>query len=165
MFSNILKYANIKTDNLSNDILIPQTKRGYTTNNKYPEMPPLMNDGRSVTASWQPNATENNKIISDNNIKSNWEYRRYLTTNAKQIMNTNYNLASNDKGYNSRPIDLPNIQTDVISYKVKPPHLYKTTLDNLKPYDMSDLKVNYISNEEILAKQISPSIKIKTDNL
>jgi hypothetical protein len=31
---------------------LPLSSRGYHTNNKYPEFPPLMNDGRSIVASW-----------------------------------------------------------------------------------------------------------------
>jgi hypothetical protein len=27
---------------------VPQSERGYRTNNKYPQFPPLMNDGRSM---------------------------------------------------------------------------------------------------------------------
>jgi hypothetical protein len=49
---------------------IPLSSRGYHTNNKYPEFPPLMSDGRSVVASWQPEATINADLIQSNNIKS-----------------------------------------------------------------------------------------------
>ena len=47
---------------------IPLSERGYHTNNKYPTVPPLMNDSRAITAAWQPNATENAKLISDNGL-------------------------------------------------------------------------------------------------
>jgi hypothetical protein len=65
---------------------VPQSALGYRTNNKYPEFPPLMNDGRAVTASYQPEAVLNEKLIRSNNIQSNWQYRRYLTNHAKEIM-------------------------------------------------------------------------------
>ena len=62
---------------------VPLSARGYHTNNKYPEFPPLMSDGRSIVASWQPEATTNADLIQNNNIESNWEYRKYLINSAK----------------------------------------------------------------------------------
>ena len=61
---------------------VPLSSRGYYTNNKYPEVPPLMSDGRAITAAWQHDAVTNAKLIEENNIKSNWAYRKYLTQNA-----------------------------------------------------------------------------------
>ena len=86
---------------------VPMSKRGYTTNNKYPEFPPLMSDGRAITASWQPEASVNQDLIEHNGIKSNWEYRKYLTHNAKEVMEYNFRESSNDTGYYKRPIDIP----------------------------------------------------------
>jgi hypothetical protein len=88
---------------------IPKSSLGYNTNNKYPEFPPLMSDGRSIVASWQPEATTNADLIQSNNIKSNWEYRRYLINNAKEIREYNFRESCNDAGYYKRPNDLPSI--------------------------------------------------------
>jgi hypothetical protein len=139
---------------------IPLSERGYHTNNKYPKVPPLMNDGRSITAAWQPNATANSKIIADNNIRSNWQYRRYLTKNAKDIMVDNYILQSNDAGYNSRPIDLPNIQSNQVEYATTTPYLFNSTLDSTMPFGTvsSDLKETYLTREQLYARKVSPVI-------
>jgi hypothetical protein len=139
---------------------VPQSERGYNTNNKYPGMPPLMNDGRSITASWQPNATENTKIIEDNKITSNWQYRKYLTNNANDVMKSNFLASSNDNGYNTRPIDIPNIQSNQISQKMKTPHTFSSVLDNTEPFGFtnSDLKESYLTREQLYARKVSPVV-------
>jgi hypothetical protein len=81
---------------------IPKSSLGYNTNNKYPEFPPLMSDGRSVTASYQPESALNESIIKSNNIKSNWEYRQFLTKNANELREYNFREACNDAGYFTR---------------------------------------------------------------
>lgn len=139
---------------------IPRSSLGYSTNNKYPEFPPLMSDGRSIIGSWQPESTENANIIESNNIKSNWEYRRYLTKNSKEIQEYNFRESCNDVGYFIRPIDLPSIQSNTVSdYNV--PYMFRTILDNSKPngYQESDLKNLYLSREQLNARKISPVVK------
>ena len=64
---------------------IPATSLGYSTNNTYPEFPPLMSDGRPITATWQPESSINEDLIERNDIKSNWEYRKFLQKNAETI--------------------------------------------------------------------------------
>ena len=44
-------------------LLPPPTKLGYHSNNKYAGFPPLMSDGRTITASWQPEALVNEELI------------------------------------------------------------------------------------------------------
>ena len=139
---------------------IPLSERGYHTNNKYPTVPPLMNDSRAITAAWQPNATENAKLISDNGLKSNWQYRRFLTKNASEVMSDNFRASANDAGYNSRPIDLPNIQSNNINFQAHGPYLFKSTLDGAEPFGTvkSDLKDNYLTREQLYARKVSPVI-------
>jgi len=139
---------------------LPLSSRGYHTNNKYPEFPPLMNDGRSIVASWQPEATTNADLIQSNNIKSNWEYRKYLIDNAKQVCEYNFREACNDAGYYKRPIDLPSIQSNIVDGFLTKPYNYTGVLDNTKPfgYSSSDLKEIYLSREQLDARKFSPSI-------
>ena len=47
--------------------------------------PPIMSDGRNYS-SWQPNAEMNNEIIKTYNIKTNSDYRAFLTKNADIIV-------------------------------------------------------------------------------
>ena len=94
---------------------IPKSSLGYGTNNKYPDFPPLMTDGRSVIGSWQPESTENANLIESNGIKTNWQYRQFLMKNAQQIQEYNFRETCNDVGYFKRPIDLPSIQSNAVS--------------------------------------------------
>ena len=139
---------------------IPASSLGYSANNKYPGFPPLMNDGRTITASWQPESIINDDLIQSNNIKSNWQYRKYLTHNAKDIMAYNFRESSTDAGYYKRSIDLPNMQSNVVSNMNGVPYNFNSINDNSKPfgYQTSDLKELYLSREQLDARKISPVI-------
>ena len=78
-----------KTTNGNN----PAQYLGYSSNNIYHTFPPLMADGREVGTTYQPESQINNELIKTQNIKSNWEYRKYLTENAVSIMKQNFNIA------------------------------------------------------------------------
>jgi hypothetical protein len=138
--------------NIPSEINISPQYLGYSTNNQYEHFPPLMNDGRTVTASWQPEALRNNDILSKHNIQSNWEYRKYLTENAKQIMQADSIMYANDVGFYKRYADEPQTYGQ--------PYLYKSYVDNTTPpgYTTSDLKELYISREQLNARKISPVI-------
>jgi hypothetical protein len=157
MFSN-----NFETIDCAYPIIketIPKSSLGYNTNNKYPEFPPLMSDGRSITASYQPEAVVNNELIKQNNIQSNWQYRKYLTENSKQIMEVNFREASNDAGYFKRYAGTPINSVDKM-YDNTTPYTFDSFLDNNKPfgYSSSDLKNMYLSREQLNARKISPVI-------
>jgi len=139
---------------------IPSSSLGYNTNNKYSKFPPLMSDGRSVVASWQPESIINAELIETNKIKSNWEYRQYLQKNAKQIMEYNFHESATDVGYYKRHIDIPSIQSNVVNGPHKMPYMFTSGLDNTKPfgYASSDLKQMYLSREQLEARKISPAI-------
>ena len=138
--------------------LYPQAKTslGYNTNNKYPEFPPLMNDGRAVVASYQPEAVANNDLIARNNINSNWQYREFLTKNALSIINQNFEETSNDMGYYKRFTESPIINNNYDTDNTVP-HLYGSGFDGIKPkgYVTSDLKTNYLSREELNSRKMS----------
>jgi len=136
---------------------VPKSSLGYATNNRYPEFPPLMSDGRAITASWQPEAIINDDLIQSNGIRSSWQYRKYLTENAKDIMEYNFRESSNDLGYYKRAIDLPNMQSSQV---YNSPYKYTSTSDNAKPfgYQSSDLKELYLSREQLSARMIAPVI-------
>ena len=146
MFSNYENFcSNVKE--------IPKSSLGYNTNNKYPEFPPLMDDGRAVTASYQPESVINQHIIHKNNIQSNWEYRKYLTENATKIMEMNSREAFNDNGYTIRFDDLMN-------NRLSAPYSYTSPNDNSRPlgYMNSDLKNTYVSREQLESRRISPVV-------
>lgn len=139
--------------------------RGYVANNVYPGFPPLMNDGRSLIASWQPEAVENNRLLKSSGVNSNWEYRRYLTQNAHSILQHNFVEAANDCGYynlderygnNSAylPIfaGLPKSAGQPAKYNsyIQPEHTFGKMA--------SDLKANYLSREQLSARSVTPVV-------
>jgi hypothetical protein len=133
---------------------IPKSSLGYNTNNKYPEFPPLMADGRAVTASYQPESAVNNDIIMQNGITSNWEYRQYLTKNAGQIIEQNFRDSCNDSGAFVKSYEIHN-SANVIKDPMTSPFVYKG--DNLTQqpfgYSTSNLKTTYMSREELTSRK------------
>ena len=129
---------------------IPATQLGYGTNNRFPEFPPLMQDGRSILSSWQPEAVINDRILKNNGIKSNWEYRRFLSQNAKEILDHNFREACNDTGFNMTP---PYAHSNG-------PYLYEGIEDTTVPLGVqnSDLKQLYLSREQLDARKVAPQV-------
>jgi hypothetical protein len=142
---------------------LPKSAQGYTTNNKYPDFPPLMADGRSMQASWQPEADANNAILQRNNIKSNWEYRQFLTNNAPEIMRQNFIESATDVGYYERNNVGENSEATfqpISATSMSRPFLYSSILEpamHLGNVD-TDLKMNYLSREQLQAQQFAPVV-------
>ena len=151
MFSNNFEQLNCAYPVIKESI--PKSSLGYNTNNKYPEFPPLMMDGRAVIASYQPESILNESLIRENNIKSNWEYRKFLTSNAQQLLEYNFREACNDAGYYKR-------YEDIVNGSNSTPYHYSSATDNSKPfgYSSSDLKDLYLSREQLNASKVSPVI-------
>jgi len=130
--------------------------RGYNTNNIYNEFPPLMMDGRTIISSYNPNAIITEKMIKDENIESNWQYRRYMTHNADRIRRFNYLESLNDMGYTQTPASV------LYGAPVSSPYLYKTPADKAAaPGDIfpeSDLKNLYLTREELNSRKVAPVI-------
>ena len=89
----------------------------------------------------------NNQILRNNGIKSNWEYRRYLTQNAEQIMRDNFSSAANDIGYYDNN-DFSSSANGSGSYSAQ---FSAPDIEN-------DLKQMYMSREELQSKRIAPVI-------
>ena len=122
-------------------------------NNIYSNLPPFMNDGR-VYSSWQPEAVINKRIQSEQNIKTNWDYRKYLQENGSKIMAYNNSSACNSLGIKV------NVETGIESSN-NTPYIFKSTYDTTSPlfgYHNSDLKSPYLSKEQLNARKIAPSI-------
>jgi len=130
------------------------------SNNIHFNYPPIMEDGRNY-ASWQPEAVVNDRIRKKEGIKSNWEYRNFLTNNGLNIMNYNTLEYCYTMG-------LPCSENTMSTPANNVPHLYKSVFDTSNPgygYCSSDLKNPYLSREQLNAKMISPYITIPTQNL
>ena len=149
MFSKGVELANAYPETSNN----PKSIYGYQTHNLYKDYPPMMNDGRVLVASWQPESITNNNLVEMAGIKSNWKYREFLTHGADEIRKQNYAETMNDIGYVARYANAP-------SFPYTTPYTYKSYLDNTTPqgYEHSDLKELYFSKEELNARKVSPAI-------
>ena len=132
-------------------ITMPGSNLGYGTNNLYPSFPPIMCDGRSLISSAQTDASINNQLLKDTGIKSNWEYRRYLTQNSENIIKYNFAEAATDVGYYKRFIEPP------APTQTGGPVWYSSYQD--KPVgQVSDLKRLYLTREQLSALKVAPSV-------
>lgn len=118
---------------------------GYDTNNKYNNFPAIMNDSRSLVSSWKSESEINNNLINENNIRSNWKYRQYLTKNASKIMENNFSESLKNNGYNVT-------RKSHITTPVK----FESLNDRSKEFQNSDLKEIYLTREQLNAKKIAP---------
>jgi hypothetical protein len=138
---------------------LPKSSFGYTTNNVYPGFPPLMNDGRSLIASWQPDAVLNQSLLKSNGITSNWDYRKYLVKNANSIMRQNFTEAANDTGFfiqERKTSVLPNFGP-ILSGTPKNYSSFMQPEHNFGKFE-SDLKANYLSREQLQSRLNVPIV-------
>jgi hypothetical protein len=118
-----------------------------------------MADGR-LWSQWQPDAAVNERIQRQENIRSNWQYRQYLTNNGMKIMNYNNMSACYDLGM---PCSVTSAQATPSS---NVPILYKSLFDTGSPgygYQNSDLKNPYLSREQLNARMITPSVQVSNN--
>jgi len=122
------------------------------SNNIHFDFPPIMADGRNY-ASWQPGAAINAKIRKEEGIKTNWQYRAYLTQNADDIIKHNQLSACNQcctcpARYGGKQ---PTTNT---------PYLYKSCTENTQPYgyENSDLKKEYLSRYQLQCRMVTPVV-------
>ena len=121
------------------------------SNNIHTDFPPLMNDGRNY-ASWQPEAVINEQIRQDANIKTNWQYRQYLSQNADAIIKHNQISACGECCANTAQYGTG---TPVSNNS---PYLYKSCLDETKKYgyEDSDLKNLYLADTILQSRMVTP---------
>ncbi len=113
-------------------------------------------DNTNVNSSWQPGNSENSKLLRDNDINTNWNYRLYMVRNADKIIQINQTNACKDIGIkctNANKIDSTNTH----------PFLYKSFSDDSTPrgYENSDAKSKYILDISQQKQMITPLISEK----
>lgn len=120
------------------------------SNNIYHDSPPIMADGRNF-ATWQPGGALNEALRAQAGIKTNYEYRQYLTQNADRIIKTNQ-LEACDQCCNCPPRYGTN-QPDTGS-----PFLYQSCVETSQPfgYENSDLKTAYLSAYQLQCRLSAP---------
>lgn len=144
---------------------LPKSAQGYTTNNVYPGFPPIMDDSRALIASWQPDAILNQSLLQSSGVKTNWEYRKFLTENAGDIMRRNFAEAANDTGYYIQERH-PTLNKGFVpifssmSKKHADPSKYESFTQPEREFGQfeSDLKTNYLSREQLQARMSTPVI-------
>ena len=120
------------------------------SNNIYHGSPPIMADGRNY-ASWLPGGAANEALRKEAGIKTNYEYRQYLTANADRIIKTNQ-LEACDQCCVCPPVygrSQPNTST---------PFLYHSCAQTSKPYgyENSDMKEAYLSSYQLECRLMAP---------
>ena len=122
------------------------------SNNIHFDFPPIMSDGRNF-ATWQPGAIVNEEIKVRENIKTNWQYRQYLTNNADSIIKYNQ-LAACDQCCScpAKYGDGKEISNS--------PFLYKSCTESTQPYgyENSNLKNLYLDEYQLQCRLITPVI-------
>jgi hypothetical protein len=135
------------------------------SNNIHFDFPPIMADGRNY-ATWQPGAVINEQIRQKEGIKTNWQYRQYLTNNADSIIKQNQLSACNDccscpARHTNQPSHSPNaVNMNKEKVTDAPPFLYKSCTDGSQPYgyETSDLKNIYLSEHQLQSRMVTPVI-------
>jgi hypothetical protein len=120
--------------------------------------PPVMMDGLTVTAAWQPEAVVNNHLIKEAGIDSNWKYRQFLTKNATKIMQKNADSMNEDIGFVNHYSkgDLAAESTNLSG--IQTPRYYKSMQESDNILPASDLKMLYLSREQLNAQKIAPAM-------
>lgn len=120
------------------------------SNNIHFDFPPIMADGRYL-ASWQPGAKISEDLRIQNNIKTNFEYRRFLQNNADNIIKYNQLEACDQCCTCPAKYGKDKKQRNV-------PYLYKSCAESTQPYgyETSDLKSLYLSEYQLQCRMYTP---------
>jgi hypothetical protein len=94
-------------------------------------------------------------VEKQNVVSSNWEYRKYMQMNAKDIMKYNAMQYFQDSGNNPYATDAHgNINKTPINYNIS--EMSQSTYG----YCDSDLKRQYIKKEQMKSKMVAPNIPV-----
>tara|TARA_Y100000780_G_C13690713_1_gene419452 strand:+ start:4454 stop:4879 length:426 start_codon:yes stop_codon:yes gene_type:complete len=118
------------------------------TNNIHFNFPAMMSDAR-IHTNWDTACNNNERVIKENNIQSNFQYRQFLINNSQDIINSNMTSACDDIGARSYPGTNATPENR---------YLYKSINDNYTPYgyENSDLKNMYLSKQQLQSRMVAP---------
>ena len=117
------------------------------SNNIHHDAPPLMNDGRIFT-NWDSSSIVNTIIKDNANLKTNWDYRNYMTENSKRIIKNDKMISRfmtdnlEDDGMKLVPENV-----DFSFFKIEPP-------DDTE--QLSDLQADYLSRFDLQKRRDIP---------
>jgi hypothetical protein len=125
------------------------------SNNIHFDFPPIMSDGRNFS-SWQPGSVLSEELRKKAGIKSNWEYRRYITDNADQIIKMNQISACDQ----CCPVSNMNDNTSINNNSSNTPFIFNSSSDKSQPfgYENSDMKNIYLSSFQLQSRMITPVV-------
>lgn len=105
-------------------------------------MKPILFQGKTYASAEGPRSSANANLLTISNIKSNNDYRNYLTNFADLIILKNQMSSCDEVGL--CPAKFNNGQSSVNK------HMYSSVYDNNKPYgyENSDLKESYIKKQK-----------------
>jgi hypothetical protein len=103
----------------------------------------IVSDGKLFT-DYSPSAVVNNKIKELNNIKTNVEYKNFLTKNATSIMKTNFNSAGITTNLGNT---YPYTFNDINDTRIPP------------GYESNEPKNMYLTREQLISNQVRPLLK------
>lgn len=114
-----------------------------------------MEDGRLFT-NYLTNSNLENKIIQNNNLKSNEDYRKFLMNNASRIMEIN-KLEHQNQTYKYTPNNDPNHLFMKLKRNNNIPHLYDSINDvqHVYGYETSQAKESYLSRQQLNSKSFN----------
>lgn len=145
-----------KSSNLADaypTIIATNVKPNYQTNNQYKNFPPIMNDGRTIAASYQMEESVNESLLNEHGIKSNWQYRKFMMENADKIRQRMFHDALHDSGYGTQNEITGNTEINI-------PRIYKSIHETESHTQsvFSDLKSSYLLKEQLKSKMVVPSL-------
>tara|TARA_Y100000389_G_C17455970_1_gene518189 strand:- start:53 stop:406 length:354 start_codon:yes stop_codon:yes gene_type:complete len=112
----------------------------YSTQNKLPEP-------KQVTTLLNlPPYAVNTQHVSEANIKSNNDYRKYLTKNADNIVSVNQKIACGEC-CNCPPIYGNKLESNFNK------HIFTSVTDSSSPYHNTDLKADYLAKRQNMIKK------------
>jgi hypothetical protein len=116
----------------------------YSLNNQYTKFPPNTQDGRNVLQAWYPGSIPHEELLKQENIQSNWQYRKYMTSNGNEIRKEMLQNALRDVDYKTSAFSSPQPGgTQPISFESS---------------SLSDLKSSYLTRKELQSKMVVPSL-------
>jgi hypothetical protein len=157
MFSSSSEYTNLDNAYTKPSFEFSRTMYPVHTNIQFP------NISKTVPANWQSEDANNADLVAKTGITTNWQYRKYLTENAKDIIEYNYRESNNENGHAVRHANLPVIQCNKVQDMTNVPRMQTNMLDMTHRYGKpaSDLKNAYLTREHAQMMQIAPVIARK----
>lgn len=167
MFSSSLnEFTNLENAYPKLNFEFSRTMYPVHKNIQTPEIPTIMSAGQPVFANWQPEAANNSDLLTKANITTNWQYRKYLTQNAKDLMEYNYRESNNENSLAVRQSEVPKIGCNKVQGMTNTPRLQTNVVDTTHRFGKptSDLKNMYLSQQQATALKISPVVEQDTLN-